>query len=101
MLPLTSGSRQQSGEKYSAVAALFIRNTVAESPPPLEAIATRFKLTASEIRVLDAVLKVSSVKAMSEMLGVSQATVKTHLHNLFRKTGTSRQGDLVKLMAGL
>jgi DNA-binding CsgD family transcriptional regulator len=101
VLPLTSGSRQQSGEMYSAVAALFIRNTAAESPPPLEAIATRFKLTASEIRVLDAVLKVSSVKAMSEMLGVSQATVKTHLHNLFRKTGTSRQGDLVKLMAGL
>jgi DNA-binding CsgD family transcriptional regulator len=39
--------------------------------------------------------------AMSEMLGVPQATVKTHLHNLFRKTATSRQSDLVKLMAGL
>lgn len=101
VLPLTSGNRQQAGAKYSAVAAVFIRKRALDKAPPLEALARRYKLTASEIRVLDAVVKVSSVKAMSEMLGISQATVKTHLHNLFRKTGTSRQSDLVKLMAGL
>jgi DNA-binding CsgD family transcriptional regulator/PAS domain-containing protein len=101
VLPLTSGSRQLSGEMYSAVAAVFIRKTSLDSPPPLEALAKRYHLTASEVRVLDAVLKVSSVKAMAEMLGVSQATVKSHLHNLFRKTGANRQSDLVKLMAGL
>jgi DNA-binding CsgD family transcriptional regulator/PAS domain-containing protein len=101
VLPLTSGQRQQSGAMYSAVAAVFIRRTLPDSPPPLEAIAKRHNLTASEIRVLDAVLKVSSVKAMAEMLGISQATVKSHLHNVFRKTGASRQSDLVKLLAGL
>jgi DNA-binding CsgD family transcriptional regulator/PAS domain-containing protein len=101
VLPLTSGSRQQSGAMYSAVAAVFIRKTPLESPPPLEALAERYKLTASEIRVLDAVLKVSSVKAMAEMLGISQATVKSHLHNVFRKTGAGRQSDLVKLLAGM
>ena len=101
VLPLTSGNRQQTGAMYSAVAAVFLRKKALDSPPPLEALARRYKLTASEVRVLDAVLKVSSVKGMSEMLGVSQATVKTHLHNLFRKTSTNRQSDLVKLMAGL
>jgi DNA-binding CsgD family transcriptional regulator len=101
VLPLTSGNRQQTGAMYSAVAAVFIRKRALDKAPPLEALARRYKLTASEIRVLDAVLKVSNVKAMSELLGVSQATVKTHLHNLFRKTATSRQSDLVKLMAGL
>jgi DNA-binding CsgD family transcriptional regulator/PAS domain-containing protein len=101
VLPLTSGNRQQAGAMYSAVAAVFIRKRALDKPPPLEALTKRYKLTASEVRVLDAVVKVSSVKAMSEMLGVSQATVKTHLHNLFRKTATSRQSDLVKLMAGL
>jgi DNA-binding CsgD family transcriptional regulator len=35
------------------------------------------------------------------LLGISQATVKTHLHNLFRKTGTRRQSELVKLVAGI
>jgi len=33
-------------------------------------------------------------------LGVAEATVKTHLHRLFGKTGASRQADLVKLVAG-
>jgi hypothetical protein len=33
-------------------------------------------------------------------VGLSQATVKTHLHGL-RKTDTNRQSDLVKLVAGL
>jgi DNA-binding CsgD family transcriptional regulator len=101
VLPLTSGHRQQAGETYSAIAAVFVRKTSLESPTPLEAIAKLYKFTASEIRVLDAVLKVGSIKAMAEMLGISQATVKTHLHNVFRKSGTNRQSDLVKLVAGI
>jgi DNA-binding CsgD family transcriptional regulator len=51
--------------------------------------------------VLDAVLKVTGIKAMAGMLGVSQATVRTHLHNVFRKTGTNRQSELVKLVVGI
>jgi len=45
--------------------------------------------------------KVSGVKAIAELLGLSQATVKTHLQNLFRKTDTGRQSELVKLVAGI
>jgi DNA-binding CsgD family transcriptional regulator len=101
VLPLTSGNRQQAGLAYAAVAAVFIRKKAPDAPLPLESIAKSYKLTASEIRVLDAVLKVGSVKAMAEMLGLSQATVKTHLHNVFRKTATHRQSDLVKLVAGI
>jgi hypothetical protein len=33
-------------------------------------------------------------------LGRAVATVRTHLHRLFEKTGTGRQADLVKLVAG-
>jgi DNA-binding CsgD family transcriptional regulator len=70
--------------------------------PALEVMAERYSLTTSEVRVLKAVLKVNNgVRAMAELLGLSQATVKTHLHNLFRKTGTSRQTDLVKRVVGL
>jgi DNA-binding CsgD family transcriptional regulator len=101
VLPLTTGQRQKAGEMYSAVAAVFVRKSALENTPPLEKLARLYKFTASEVRVLDAVLKVSSVKAMAEMLGISQATVKTHLHNVFRKSGTGRQSDLVKLIAGI
>jgi DNA-binding CsgD family transcriptional regulator len=51
--------------------------------------------------VLDAVLKVTDIKAMADMLGLSQATVPTHLNNTFRKTGTGQQRELVKLVAGI
>lgn len=101
VLPLTSGNRKRTGGKYSAVAAVLVRKTSLENPTPLEVLAKLYKLTGSEVRVLDAVFKVGSVKAMAEMLGISQATVKTHLQNVFRKTGTARRSDLVKLIAGI
>nr|WP_228747645.1 helix-turn-helix transcriptional regulator [Bradyrhizobium sp. BR 10289] len=100
VLPLTSGDRQRTGALHSAVAAIFVRKSSPASPPPLEALAKLYKLTASEIRVIDGVMKVSGVKALADLLGLTQATVKTHLHNVFRKTGTARQSELVKLIAG-
>jgi DNA-binding CsgD family transcriptional regulator len=69
--------------------------------PALETMARRHSLTTSEMRVLEAVLRVNGVRAQAELLGLSQATVKTHLHNLFRKTGTNGQSDLVKRVVGL
>jgi DNA-binding CsgD family transcriptional regulator len=100
VLSLTAGDRQRAGAVHSAVAAVFVRRTSPSSPPPLEALGKQYGLTASEIRVLDAIMKVSGVQALADLLGLSQATVKTHLHNLFRKTGTARQSELVKLIAG-
>ena len=100
VLPLTSGERGPGPSVPGATAALFLRKTSPHNPTPLEALAKQFKLTASELRVLDAVLRVSSVNALAETLGISQSTVKTHLQNLFRKTGAHRQGELVKLVAG-
>jgi DNA-binding CsgD family transcriptional regulator/PAS domain-containing protein len=101
ILPLTSGRRQEAGQANHAVAALFIRKLAPNAPLPLEVIATRYKLLPSEVRVLDALATVQGVRELAELLGISQATVKTHLHNLFRKTGTKRQGELVKLVAGI
>jgi DNA-binding CsgD family transcriptional regulator len=101
VLPLTSGRRQQTGDNYAAVAAVFIRKTPPNALSPLEGIAKLYKLTAGEVRVLDAILKVNGIRTVADFLGLSQATVKTHLHNLFRKTRTKRQSDLVKLVAGI
>jgi hypothetical protein len=39
------------------------------------------------------------VPKVSEAMGISASTVKTHLRRLFAKTGTDRQADLVKLVA--
>ena len=101
VLPLTSGRRQETAKTNHAVAAIFIRKNAPNAPPPLEAIAKLHKLTATEVRVLDVLLKVTGVKAMADTLGLSESTVRSHLHNLFRKTKTANQGDLIKLVAGL
>ena len=101
VLPLTSGHRQNAAAMFAAIAAVFVRKASPGGATPLEMLAKKYKLTAGEVRVLDAVVKVGSVKAIAEMLGISQATVKTHLQHLFRKSGTSRQSDLIKLVAGI
>jgi DNA-binding CsgD family transcriptional regulator len=84
-----------------AVASLQAQRGTLPAASSIASIARRYRLTASELRVLEAMLEVNGVKAMAQMLSLSQATVKTHLHNLFRKTGARRQSDLVKLVAGI
>ena len=100
ILPLTSGARRRIALGYSAVAAVFVRNAELELPHPVEALAKRYGLTAAEMRVLFAIVECGGVPEVARMLGVSQATVKTHLQRVFGKTGAARQSELVKLIAG-
>jgi DNA-binding CsgD family transcriptional regulator len=34
---------------------------------------------------------------VARRLGIAPATARTHLHRIFRKTGTTRQSELVQL----
>jgi DNA-binding CsgD family transcriptional regulator len=99
VLPLTSGARRQARARYAAVAAVFIRKAEIEAPSPPEVIAKHYQLTPTELRVLLAIVEIGGVRETSDALGIGEATVKTHLHRLFGKTGASRQADLVKLVA--
>jgi DNA-binding CsgD family transcriptional regulator len=40
------------------------------------------------------------VPEVASALGIASSTVKTHLGRVYDKTGTARQADLVKLVAG-
>jgi DNA-binding CsgD family transcriptional regulator len=100
VLPLTSGARRRAGTSYSAVAAVFVHKAALDLPHPLETIAATFKLTPAELRVLMAIVEIGGVPEVAPILGISETTVKTHLQRIFAKTGTSRQADLVKLVAG-
>jgi DNA-binding NarL/FixJ family response regulator len=100
ILPLTSGARQHAGIAYAAVAAVFVRKAALDTPSPMQTVARLYKLTPSELRVLGAIIEVGGVSAVADALGISEATVKTHLQHLFEKTGLRRQTDLVKLVAG-
>jgi DNA-binding CsgD family transcriptional regulator len=100
VLPLNSGARRQAGRRYPAVAAVFVQKAAVCEAVPFEAIARCFKLTPAEMRVLFAMVEVGGVPEMAATLGISETTVKSHLQRLFDKTGTKRQADLVKFVAG-
>ena len=100
VLPLTSAGRRKAGASYGAVAAVFVRKAALDLPSPPVVIAQQFRLTQAELRVLFSIVEIGGTAEVAEVLGISEATVKTHLHHVFEKTGTGRQADLVKLVAG-
>jgi DNA-binding CsgD family transcriptional regulator len=99
-LPLSPAARRSAGSASAAATALFVRKAALEAPSAPEVIAKTYKLTPTELRVLLAIVEVGGVPDVAGALGVAESTVKTHLGRLFDKTGTGRQADLVKLVAG-
>lgn len=99
-LSLTSGARRRAGVVNTAAAALFVRKATLAVPSAPQAIGSAFKLTPTELRVLLAIVEVGGVPEVATAFGIADTTVRTHVTRLFEKTGTSRQADLVKLVAG-
>jgi len=100
VLPLTARARRQAGASSEAIAAVFVKKAGLDMPSPQDIIAKFYKLTPTELRVLFGIVQVGGVPEVAESMGISPSTVKTHLRRLYVKTGTDRQADLVKLVAG-
>jgi DNA-binding CsgD family transcriptional regulator len=100
VIPLSGNARRDRNKCHSAVAAVFVRKAEIDLPMPLDAVARLYKLTRGEARVLSAIVKSGGVPEVACLLGISDSTVRTHLRHLFQKTGTDRQSDLIKLVAG-
>lgn len=100
ILSLTSGVRRKIGQLHRAAVAMFVHKATLHRPTLVETVATQFKLSPSEVRVLFAIIEVGGAPQVAKVLGISLDTVKTHLKRVFAKTGTNRQVDLVKLVTG-
>jgi DNA-binding CsgD family transcriptional regulator len=81
----------------SGSVALFIRDPADAAKGDAAECAKLFGLSEAEARVLARLVTGLSVAAVAESLGVSPNTVKTQLRSIFRKTGTTKQSDLVRL----
>lgn len=68
-------------------------------PASTQLIAELCGLTPAEAQTARLILAGESPKMIARTLGVSLATVKTHLHRVFAKTGTSGQPDLARRLA--
>jgi DNA-binding CsgD family transcriptional regulator len=100
VLPLAR-SLLRAGLVPAAMAAIFVAPATSPAPPPADAAAALFDLTPSEARVFGHIASGLTQTETANALGVRASTVKTHLLNVFAKTGTSRQAELVRLAASL
>jgi DNA-binding CsgD family transcriptional regulator len=89
-------------EKESGGWPLFtvtITEPIASHPVDPGTIAQLCGLTPSEARTAGMILAGTAPKSMAQALGVSLATIKTHLHRVFTKTRTRGQADFARRMA--
>jgi DNA-binding CsgD family transcriptional regulator/PAS domain-containing protein len=98
VLPLTSGDLRT--PQPEAVAAVFI-STPPDEQDGAAAAAAAFELTRAETRVLASLLAGATLAETAVALGIAPSTAKTHLDNIFSKTGVTRQADLMRLATGL
>jgi len=73
---------------------------VRPGPPHLDAsqLATHFGLTAAESRLAVRLAEGRTIAEAAKTAGISLATARSHLRNIFAKTATSRQSELALLL---
>lgn len=97
LMPLGDGAR--GAAPASAVALLCLREVKLAQPHHAAIIADLYNLTRRETSVLVSVVELGGARETAAVLGLTQGTVKGYLKSIFRKTETTRQSDLVKLVA--
>lgn len=89
VLPMTSG------------AMVMIVDPDLEPEPPKALLLRLFGLTNAEADVALRVMRGDGLTPIADDMALSLATIKTHLHHIFDKTGTHRQAELVRLLLAI
>lgn len=98
ILPLTGGTGQRAGASRRAVAALFLQEVGNLRPLPGELLVKLYGLTPAETRLIALLAQGLSLEEAAETLGTAYSTVRTHLQNIFSKTNTNRQADVIRMV---
>jgi DNA-binding CsgD family transcriptional regulator len=99
MMQLSAVGHRRGGRYGAATLILFVHHATPQPGRASEAVGAFYKLTPSELRVLQTIVQTGGTPEVAQALGVGESTVRTHLQRVFSKTGTRRQADLVKLVA--
>jgi DNA-binding CsgD family transcriptional regulator len=83
------------GQVGASGSILFVSDASKKPDLDLRPTAKLYGLTRTELRLLEALLSGETVGDYAQKWGVTQNTVKGHLAQLFRKTQTRRQSELV------
>jgi DNA-binding CsgD family transcriptional regulator/PAS domain-containing protein len=104
---LMTGRPSSNGDAWSdsgldeAMVMMIIVDPTREVRPHSDLLRLAFNLTRAEAMVASLTLEGRGLKAVADQLGLSIATVRTHLQHVFEKTGTGRQAELVNVLARL
>lgn len=90
------------GLSVGRAAALFIHDLASRLPPRFEArMQALFGLTPKEAALAAALASGETLKQAAEERFIAMPTARTHLAQIFRKTHTSQQSQLVSLLLGI
>ena len=92
--------RCQPGDGSGAVSVLFITDPDRAHRPVSFLFGGLYGLTDAESRLVCELLEGRGLTAAAEQLGLSRNTVHSQLSSIFQKTGTRRQGELLRLLLG-
>ncbi len=82
-------------------AVVFVSDPSQKVRPPAAILQALFGLTPAESRLALLLCDGHTPPKIADLIGVSANTVKTQLASIYRKTGTSRQSQLVRLLGSL
>jgi DNA-binding CsgD family transcriptional regulator len=97
-LPLAGAARDTVRPPSAAAAIVLVVDPEAGLARSIAAFAEAFGLTRAERQVLARLALGESPEAIAARLSTEIATIRSHLHRLFAKTGTRRQAELVALL---
>jgi len=81
-----------------AKVAVFLTDPNLQQPISVDSLVSVYKLTPSESQVAISLANGHSIDAIARQTNHSAHTIRTHLKSVFRKTGVSRQNELIKLL---
>lgn len=100
LMPLARRTSLQ-GLNRQAEAIVVVKTQSIGPPTTAEALIAMFGLTQAEAETALAVCRTQTREAAAEALGVSLATVKTHIGRVFAKTATTEKAELAVLLLRL
>lgn len=98
--PLPEGGMRDRGA-VGAAAVMLVRDPDRQEPVSETHLAELYGLTAAEARTAAMLVSGDGPGRIAARLGIGLATVRTHLHRIFDKTGAARQAELVRLLMAL
>jgi len=81
-----------------SAALVLLQDLVPRRTRPPKGLRLRFGLTDAEVQLAEALLDGQRLSTIAANRHVSVETVRTQLQSLFKKTGTTRQADLIRVL---